>query len=169
MNEIGAVFDHETLEVFHDDATGVIGVIAIHSTAIGPAMGGLRLRAYASLDDAIVDGLRLARAMSLKSAAAGLELGGGKAVVLDDGGWNSPAVRTERMAAVGRHVDALQGRYITAEDVGTTPRDMEDIARSTRLLAQAKATNRTPWAAAIEYAEACIARAAGVLEDRSAA
>jgi glutamate dehydrogenase/leucine dehydrogenase len=135
MPEFDRRFDHERLEVFHDAGTGATGAIAIHSTALGPAMGGLRLCSYGSLDDAVADALRLARAMSLKNAAAGLDLGGGKAVILDDGGWDSPEARAERMRAVGRTVEELAGRYITAEDVGTTPRDMERIAEATRWVA----------------------------------
>jgi glutamate dehydrogenase/leucine dehydrogenase len=126
-------FDHEQLTVFQDSATGVIGVIAVHSTALGPAMGGLRLFGYSDLSAAIVDVLRLARAMSFKSAAAGLHLGGGKAVLLDDGRWNDH--REERMRAVGTMIESLDGRYITAEDVGTTPSDMDSIAEVTRHVA----------------------------------
>jgi glutamate dehydrogenase/leucine dehydrogenase len=135
MTGIGTSFEHERLEIFHDTVTGVTGAIAIHSTVLGPAMGGLRLYNYNSLDEAVGDALRLSRAMSLKNAAAGLDLGGGKAVLLDDGRWSSPDVRDERMRAVGRIVDALGGRYITAEDVGTTPHDMEQIGRCTRWVA----------------------------------
>jgi leucine dehydrogenase len=135
MLDLDRTFDHERLTVFHDDATGVTGVVAIHSTALGPAMGGLRLRRYPSMDDAIGDALRLAKAMSLKNAAAGLDLGGGKAVLIDDGTWDDPARRAARMGAVGRVIDELGGRYITAEDVGTTPADMDAIASSTRWVA----------------------------------
>src|ERR1700734_2731748 len=97
-----SMFEHERLDVFRDAATGLTGAIAIHSTALGPAMGGLRLRRYPGLEDGIQDALRLAKAMSLKNAAAGLNLGGGKAVVLDDGLWADPQVRSERMRAIGR-------------------------------------------------------------------
>jgi glutamate dehydrogenase/leucine dehydrogenase len=122
-------FGHERLQVFHDRETGVTGAIAIHSTALGPAMGGLRLYAYPGLEDAIVDVLRLSRAMSFKSAAAGLDLGGGKAVLIDDGRWG--VGRGERMRSVGRAIEELSGRYVTAEDVGTTPHDMDAIAAVT--------------------------------------
>jgi glutamate dehydrogenase/leucine dehydrogenase len=125
----------ERLHVFSDPASGVRGVVAIDSTALGPAMGGLRLHVYTSLDDAAADASRLARAMSLKNAVAGLNLGGGKAVVLDDGKWADPARRAERMRAVGTIVEELGGRYITAEDVGTTPQDMDHIAAATRWVA----------------------------------
>jgi len=128
-------FGHEQLKVFRDPETGVIGAIGIHSTALGPAMGGLRLFAYPGLDEAIVDVLRLSRAMSFKSAAAGLDLGGGKAVLIDDGGWDD--ARDERMGAVGRTIEQLGGRYVTAEDVGTTPSDMDAIADVTRYVAGA--------------------------------
>lgn len=126
-------FDHECVNVFHDTRTGATGVIAVHSTALGPAMGGLRLHRYGGVDDAVADALRLARAMTLKNAAAGLDLGGGKAVLLDDGAWT--AGRTERLEAVGRAIDALGGRYVTAEDVGTSPADMDVIATQTQWVA----------------------------------
>lgn len=132
-DRIAVEFEHEQLSVFHDPESGVTGVIAIHSTALGPAMGGLRLFSYPSLDDALVDALRLARAMSLKNSAAGLDLGGGKAVVIDDGRWG--ADRRRRMEAVGRSVAALGGSYVTAEDVGTTPADMDAIAAVTEHVA----------------------------------
>ncbi|MBS1862328.1 MAG: Glu/Leu/Phe/Val dehydrogenase [Actinobacteria bacterium] len=130
---IGSEFRHERLTVFSDRETGATGAIAVDSTALGPAMGGLRLFAYASLDELIVDALRLARAMSFKNAAAGLELGGGKAVLLDDGRWGD--LREERMRAVGRQIEALAGEYITAEDVGTSPGDMQAIAAETAYVA----------------------------------
>jgi glutamate dehydrogenase/leucine dehydrogenase len=126
-------FDHEEVTIFRDPDTGVVGVIAIHSTALGPAMGGLRLFPYPGLTDALIDVLRLARAMSFKSAAAGLDLGGGKAVLIDDGRWSEG--RRERMQAVGREIDALGGDYVTAEDVGTTPEDMDAIAEVTGYVA----------------------------------
>jgi leucine dehydrogenase len=128
-------FGHERLHVFRDPATGVTGAIAIHSTALGPAMGGLRLFAYPGLDEAIGDVLDLARAMSFKNAAAGLELGGGKAVIVDDGRWGDEDLRTERMRVVGETIESLGGRYVTAEDVGTTPADMDAISAVTRHVA----------------------------------
>lgn len=135
MFDLDPSFGHERLEIFHDSATGVTGIVAIHSTVLGPAMGGLRLRAYRSHADAIEDALSLAQAMTLKNAAAGLDLGGGKAVLVDDGGWSSPTRRAERMRAVGRIVEQLGGRYVTAEDVGTTPLDMEQIGEETQWVA----------------------------------
>jgi leucine dehydrogenase len=106
--------------------------VAIHSTALGPAMGGLRIRRYDSLEAATVDALRLARAMTLKNAAAGLALGGGKAVLMEDGRWHD---RLGRLRAFAGVLERLGGRYITAEDVGTTPEDMDILA------------GRVPWVA----------------------
>jgi leucine dehydrogenase len=128
-DQLTSEFGHERLTVFSDPGSGAMGVIAIHSTALGPAMGGLRLLRYPGMTDAVVDALRLARAMSFKSAAAGLDLGGGKAVLIDDGKWVER--REDRMHAVGRAIEALHGDYITAEDVGTSPADMAMIASVT--------------------------------------
>jgi len=125
-----ADFDgHESLHFFNDPATGLEAIIAIHSTARGPAAGGCRHWSYLSRDAALTDALRLARGMSYKNALAGLPLGGGKAVVLRRPGAHS---RQELFAAFGRAVDSLGGRYITAEDVGTTVADMRSIAATTR-------------------------------------
>lgn len=135
MFEESGPVEHERVVFFNDPETGATGVLAIHSTSLGPAMGGLRLRRYRSLGEAYADVLVLAKAMSLKTSAAGLDLGGGKAVLLDDGGWAAPGARVERMRAVGRVVDELGGRYTTAEDVGTTPADMEAIRTETRWVA----------------------------------
>lgn len=124
-------FEHEEVHIFSDAGSGLVGVIAVHSTALGPAVGGLRLSQYSTLDAALEDALRLSRAMTLKNAAAGLNLGGGKAVLIDDGAWGNVTVRRERMLAFGRALERIAGRYITAEDVGTTPDDMSAIAEVT--------------------------------------
>ncbi|HST39871.1 MAG TPA: Glu/Leu/Phe/Val dehydrogenase dimerization domain-containing protein [Conexibacter sp.] len=122
-------WDHERVELLHDRDSGMRAVVAIHSTALGPALGGLRLRRYEhGLPEALDDALRLSRAMTLKASAAGLDLGGGKAVLLDDG---RDELRAPRLAAFGRALDALDGSYITAEDVGTTTADMDLIALQT--------------------------------------
>ncbi len=120
---------HEEVVFGYDPVSGLKTIIAIHSTALGPALGGTRFFEYSSEDDALDDVLRLSRAMSLKSAAAGLDLGGGKAVIIGDHRED----KSERLwRAYGRIVDSLQGRYITAEDVGTDHFDMEMIRRETR-------------------------------------
>ena len=121
--------DHEGVHLFRDAASGLTAVIALHSTHLGPGAGGTRFWRYADPADAITDALRLSRGMSFKNAMAGLPMGGGKGVILAD------ALRTktpEMLAAFGRAIDSLGGRYVTAEDVGMTDADMVEIARTTR-------------------------------------
>jgi len=121
--------EYEEVVFCHDAPSGLRAIIAIHSTALGPALGGTRFYPYANGDDALIDVLRLAKGMTYKSALAGLDLGGGKAVIIGD-----PATaKTEALLrAYARFVDSLGGRYLTAEDVGTTQADMDLIARETR-------------------------------------
>lgn len=120
---------HEQVHMFNDPETGLEAVIAIHSTALGPALGGLRVCPYpGGMADALDDALRLSRAMTLKAAAAGLDLGGGKAVILDG---PDAGPRAWRLAAMAREVERLGGAYITAEDIGTTTSDMDFIAEHT--------------------------------------
>ncbi|MDQ6615865.1 MAG: leucine dehydrogenase [Actinomycetota bacterium] len=120
--------EYEQIVVCHDPAVGLRAVIAIHSTVLGPALGGTRFYPYRSEDQAMEDVLRLARGMTYKSAVAGLDLGGGKAVILGD-----PAVDKSEalLRSYGRFIDSLSGRYITAEDVGTTEADMDVIFTQT--------------------------------------
>ncbi len=122
---------HEQVVYCHDRSAGLRAIIAVHSTRLGPGLGGTRFHPYASEDAALADVLRLARAMTYKAAAAGLDLGGAKAVILGD-----PATdKTEALLrAYGRFVDSLGGRYLTAEDVGTTQPDMDLIRRETRFV-----------------------------------
>jgi leucine dehydrogenase len=123
-------FDRHEEVVFHNDAgTGLRAIVAIHSTVLGPAAGGCRMWAYPSSSDAVADVLRLSRGMSYKSAMAGLAFGGGKAVIIAD---PKRPKSPELFEAYGRFVNSLGGRYITAEDVGTTTTDMESVARHTR-------------------------------------
>jgi valine dehydrogenase (NAD+) len=125
-----SVFDsgssHEQVVFCNDPASGLRAIIAIYSTALGPALGGTRFYPYASEADALADVLNLSRAMAYKAACAGLDLGGGKAVIIGD-----PATdKTEALLrAYGRFVQALGGRYYTACDVGTYVEDMDVIAR----------------------------------------
>lgn len=120
---------HEQVVFCSDDETGLRAIIAIHSTALGPGLGGTRFFPYATEDEALVDALRLSKGMSYKAACAGLDLGGGKAVIIGD-----PATHKSEplLRAYGRMVESLGGRYITACDVGTYPKDMEIVARETR-------------------------------------
>ncbi|HEY3777801.1 MAG TPA: Glu/Leu/Phe/Val dehydrogenase dimerization domain-containing protein [Rhizomicrobium sp.] len=126
-------FDHhETVAFFDHKPSGLKAIIALHSTALGPACGGTRVYPYRSSDDALTDVLRLSRGMSYKNAIADLPLGGGKAVFLGD-----PATdKTEaRLLAYADAVNTLGGRYITAMDVGMTQQDMPVIARGTKCVA----------------------------------
>lgn len=120
---------HEQVVFCQDDKTGLRAIIGIYSTALGPALGGTRFYPYASEEDAVHDLLELSRAMAYKNSLAGLDLGGGKAVI-----WGDPdQIKTEALLrAYGRFVQSLGGRYITACDVGTYVADMDVIARETR-------------------------------------
>lgn len=129
-----AVFDlltpggHEQVVWGHDHNCGLRSIVAIHSTALGPALGGVRLRPYPDEHAALVDVLRLSRGMTYKAAAAGLDLGGGKAVILGVPGTDE---RISQLKAFGRLVDSLGGHYVTAEDVGTNQADMDLIRTQT--------------------------------------
>ncbi len=120
---------HEQVSFASDAASGYRGIIAIHNTILGPALGGTRFWHYADEREALRDVLRLSRAMTYKAAVAGLDLGGGKSVIIGDPATGN---REALFRAHGRHVEYLKGRYITAEDVGTTPADMAIIRRETR-------------------------------------
>src|SRR5438105_1249541 len=123
-----ASMGHEQLVLCQDSASRYRGIIAIHSTTLGPALGGTRFWSYASDDDAVTDALRLARGMTYKNAVAGLNLGGGKSVIIGD---NKTTDREMIFRAHGRFVESLGGRYITAEDVGTSTADMDFVHMET--------------------------------------
>lgn len=116
--------DYEQLVLCQDKNSGLKAIIAIHDTTLGPALGGARMWTYDSENEAIEDALRLARGMTYKNAAAGLDLGGGKAVIIGDPKKDK---NPEMFRAFGRYIQSLNGRYITAEDVGTTEHDMDVI------------------------------------------
>ena len=120
--------EHEQIIYGHDKATGLQAIIAIHNTALGPALGGTRFWDYASDGDALTDVLRLSKGMTYKAALAGLKVGGGKAVIMGD---PKQAKTPDLLGKYGQLVDTLHGRYITAPDVNTTMYDMVDIARET--------------------------------------
>jgi leucine dehydrogenase len=123
---------HEEVVVRRGRRSDIYIVVSIHSTALGPALGGLRLWRYEALGDAIADGLRLSEAMTYKAAAAGLDLGGGKAVICVPPERELPAdERRDLMLDVGDVVESLEGRYVTAEDVGTGTDDMSIIRERT--------------------------------------
>jgi len=122
--------EHEGVHLFTDNASGLQAIVAVHSTALGPAAGGVRFWHYGSTDGAITDALRLSRGMSYKNAMAGLELGGGKGVVLAD--RPGATITEEQLRAFGRAVESLNGRYVTAEDVGMSEARMKVIAEETR-------------------------------------
>ncbi len=138
-----AVFDHpeaqqhENVVFVEDTDTGLKAIIAVHDTTLGPALGGCRVWPYENTADALTDALRLSRGMTYKNALAGLDLGGGKAVIIADPRKDKS---TDLMEAFGRHVDRLSGTYITAEDVGVTPEDMEAVARQTAHVRGTRAT-----------------------------
>lgn len=120
--------NHEQVVFFNNEDVGLKAIIAIHNTTLGPALGGLRMWPYESEEDAVNDVLRLARGMTYKAAVAGLNLGGGKAVIIGD-------PKTDKSEALfrsfGRFVNSLRGRYITAEDVGTSVHDLEWVFQET--------------------------------------
>jgi len=118
-----AEYRYEQLVFCHDKATGLRAIIAIHDSTLGPALGGCRMYPYMSEEEAIVDVLRLARGMTYKAAASGLNLGGGKSVIIG----NPEDKSEELLRSFGRYIETLGGRYIVAEDVGTSTEDMEHI------------------------------------------
>ena len=121
-------YDYEQVVFCQDKASGLKAIIAIHDTTLGPALGGCRMWTYATEEQAIEDALRLARGMTYKNAAAGLNLGGGKTVIIGDPFKDK---NEEMFRALGRFIQGLNGRYITAEDVGTTVSDMDLIHEET--------------------------------------
>lgn len=123
-----STFDHEQVVFCQDNSTGMKAIIAIHNTVLGPGLGGTRMWVYNNEKDAINDALRLSRGMTYKAAISGLNLGGAKAVIIGD-------AKTQKSEALfrkfGRFVENLNGKYITAEDVGTTTKDMEYVKMET--------------------------------------
>src|SRR5210317_2441301 len=123
--------NHESLHYFNDDKTGLRAIVAVHSTALGPAAGGTRRWVYENDADALTDVLRLSRGMSYKNAVAGLRFGGGKAVILAN---PDTAKSPEQFRAYCRSVDSLGGRYVTAEDVGCSVEDMRIVHEETEFV-----------------------------------
>jgi leucine dehydrogenase len=134
-------YDHEQVVFCNEPSCGYRGIIAIHDTTLGPALGGTRFWNYASDEEALVDALRLSRGMTYKAAVAGLNLGGGKSVIIGD-----PRVTRREMIfrAHGRFVESLGGRYITAEDVGTSVSDMDYVNMETEHVTGLPGTSGDP-------------------------
>src|SRR5699024_6734743 len=121
-------YDYEQVVFCQDKASGLKAIISIHDTTLGPALGGTRIWNYKNEDEALEDVLRLSRGMTYKNAVAGLNIGGGKAVIIGD----DKEIKSEALfRAFGRYVESLGGRYITAEDVGSTVQDMDYINMET--------------------------------------
>ncbi|MBO9476181.1 Glu/Leu/Phe/Val dehydrogenase [Shimia sp. R11_0] len=125
------ISSHETVLRVCDDTIGLTGFIAVHSTKLGPAAGGLRMRRYTSEDAALTDALRLSEGMTYKNAAAGLPLGGGKAVIMGDATQKTSA----QLLTFARAINTLEGTYWTAEDMGMSPDDMALLATETKFVA----------------------------------
>ena len=123
-----AEMGHEQVMMCSDPSVGYRGILVIHSTKLGPALGGTRFWQYATDEEAITDALRLSRGMTYKNAVAGLHLGGGKSIIIGD---NRTKDREKIFRAHGRFVESLGGRYITAEDVGTNTKDMDYVHMET--------------------------------------
>lgn len=121
--------NHEQVAFWNDKESGLKAIIAIHDTTLGPALGGVRMWPYQSEEDALLDVLRLSEAMSYKASVAGLPLGGGKAVIIGDPAKDKTK---DLFYSFGRFVESLNGRYVTAEDVGITVKDIEYISRGTK-------------------------------------
>ena len=158
--------DHEEVVFWHDAAVGLKCIIAIHNTQLGPSLGGLRMWNYDSVDAALEDVLRLSRGMTYKAAIAGLNLGGGKAVIMA----NPKTDKSEALfRSFGTFVESLNGRYITAEDVGTDVNDMEYIFMETANVVgvaeiHGGSGDPSPWTArgVLEGTRACVEQALGV-------
>jgi leucine dehydrogenase len=127
-----AEMGHEEIVMCSDPSVGYRGILAVHSTKLGPALGGTRFWQYATDEEAITDALRLSRGMTYKNAVAGLHLGGGKSIIIGD---NKMKDRERIFRAHGRFVETLGGRYITAEDVGTNTKDMSYVQMETKHVA----------------------------------
>ena len=136
-------YDYEQLVFCQDRKTGLKAIIGIHDTTLGPALGGTRIWNYESEEEAIIDVLRLSRGMTYKNAAAGLNLGGGKTVIIGD----PTNIKSEELfRTFGRYIEGLSGRYITAEDMNTTTKDMSYINEETDFVAglEGKSGNPSP-------------------------
>lgn len=165
LNEISER-KHEQVVFFHDHDLDLRAIIAVHDTTLGPSLGGCRMRAYASLDEALSDVLRLSEAMTYKNSLCGINIGGGKSVILRDGATKEK--RSEILSCFARWVESLGGKYITAEDMGTSVSDMSTIFKSCRFVTgkdpqEGGGGDPSPYTALgiFEGTRACLERAFG--------
>ncbi len=156
-----SVDKHECVSIFNDRSVGLTAIIAVHDTTLGPGLGGCRMKMYDSLDEAMYDVLRLSQGMTYKNALAGLPLGGGKSVIIKDNALEEG--RDDFFLAFGRCVAAMNGKYITAEDIGTRVSDMETVLQvcdfvTGRDPAKGGAGDPSPWTAqgVFEGMRACL-------------
>ena len=127
-----SLMGHEEILFCNDQATGLKAIIAVHNTVLGPALGGTRMWMYANEMEALKDVLRLSKGMTYKNSISGLNLGGGKAVIIGD----ARSIKSEALfRRFGKFVDSLAGNYITAEDVGISPSDMQWVNMETKHVA----------------------------------
>lgn len=157
---------HEQVSFFQDPATGVVGIVAIHSTVLGPSLGGCRMMKYGSIEEALFDVLRLSQGMTFKNSLAGLALGGGKSVLVADRALEKG--RSELFESFARFVDTLGGRYYIAEDMGTSVSDMTSALRATQYVAGRDPAiggggDPSPWTAlgVFQGMRACLERVFG--------
>lgn len=142
--ENAKVLDFGDVHFKYDAKSGLLALIAIHNTHLGPSLGGCRYKEYASLNEALFDVMRLARGMSYKSAMAGLPLGGGKSVILKNVNQQN---REQMFEVFGEFIESLGGRYITAVDSGTKPEDMDVIARKSQYVSSQQGADPSPFTA----------------------
>ncbi len=168
MTSLGTIqtSGHELVSIFQDRSTGLLAIIAVHDTTLGPGLGGCRLRDYDSLDEAVYDVLRLAEGMTFKNSLAGLDLGGGKSVIVRN--RHLQEGREELFLKFGECVQSVGGKYITAEDMGTTVEDIEVMRRVTQFVsgtdpAKGGGGNPSPYTArgVFDGMRACVEREFG--------
>mgnify|MGYP000007312652 CR=1 FL=1 len=154
-------YDYEQVIVLNNNASGLRGFIVIHDTTRGPALGGIRVRPYADEEEALTDGLRLARAMSYKAAMADLPCGGGKAVVIESSDWD----REQAMRTLGRFIESLRGRFRTGRDLGVTEEDLRILREETHYVGcEGVESDEYTALGVIEGMRACLDHLAGAAE-----
>lgn len=152
-------YDYEQVIILNNNASGLRGFIVLHDTTRGPALGGIRVRPYRGEEEALEDGLRLARAMTYKAAVADLPCGGGKAVVIEHPGWD----RELAMRTLGRFIESLRGRFQTGRDLGLTEEDIRILREETQYIGcEGEESDAYTALGVIEGMRACVDHLAGV-------